>query len=290
MAQNDVVNNKRNDRLFKLIFGSEEHKDWTLSLFNAINGTAYTDASQVELTTIEDVVYMKMKNDVSFFINQTMSFYEQQSTFNPNMPLRMLAYSMKVYSAYLEKEDKANRLYGTRNVGYPTPKLVVFFNGTRNLPGRTILKFSDGCLGELKSDIEAEVLMLNINRGMNRELMEKCKPLSEYSLFTTNVRQFIKDGVGRKESVDKALDLLPDDSELKRLILINKAEVIELFLTEYNEDAVHEVFREEGYDEGRNNTLHEVTVNMLKNGVDIKIIAACTSLSLEEIQELKKTI
>ena len=29
------------DRLFSFIFGSEEHKDWTLSLYNAVNGSSY---------------------------------------------------------------------------------------------------------------------------------------------------------------------------------------------------------------------------------------------------------
>ena len=66
-----------NDRLFRFIFGDKDHREWTLSLYNAINGSSYTDPSDITFTTIEDVVYLSMKNDVSFLIADTMSFYEQ---------------------------------------------------------------------------------------------------------------------------------------------------------------------------------------------------------------------
>ena len=84
------ANREYRDRLFKFIFGNPQNKEWTLSLYNAVNGSHYTDASAIKLNTIENAVYMSMKNDVSFLIDNTMSFYEQQSTFNPNMPMRFL--------------------------------------------------------------------------------------------------------------------------------------------------------------------------------------------------------
>ena len=73
------VNPHEKDRLFCYIFGREEHKEWTLSLYNAINGTSYDDPSEVEITTMEDVVYMGMKNDVSFIVHSDIQFYEHQS-------------------------------------------------------------------------------------------------------------------------------------------------------------------------------------------------------------------
>ena len=90
MSEN--VTREYKDRLFSFIFGREEHKDWTLSLYNAVNRTNHTDPDEIEINTIEDYLYMGMKNDVSFIIRSIMSLYEQQSTFNPNMPLRELIY------------------------------------------------------------------------------------------------------------------------------------------------------------------------------------------------------
>ena len=81
------VNRENKDRLFRFIFGRPENKEWTLSLYNAVNGSHYTDPELLEITTIEDALYMSMKNDLSFLIADTMNFYEHQASVNPNMPI-----------------------------------------------------------------------------------------------------------------------------------------------------------------------------------------------------------
>ena len=65
------TNREYRDRLFKFIFGNPQNKEWTLSLYNAVNGSHYTDAGAIKLNTIENAVYMSMKNDVSFLIDNT---------------------------------------------------------------------------------------------------------------------------------------------------------------------------------------------------------------------------
>lgn len=62
------INRKYKDRVFEFLFGNPENKEWTLSLYNTVNGSAYQDPEQVEFNTIENAVYMMMKNDVSFII------------------------------------------------------------------------------------------------------------------------------------------------------------------------------------------------------------------------------
>ena len=39
-----------------------------LQLYNAINGSDYTDPEALEIVTMEDVIFVKMKNDLSFMI------------------------------------------------------------------------------------------------------------------------------------------------------------------------------------------------------------------------------
>lgn len=56
------------------------------------------------INTIEDVVYMGMKNDLSILVSEiislyrTLELYEQQSSYNPNMPVREFMYIIKIYS------------------------------------------------------------------------------------------------------------------------------------------------------------------------------------------------
>ena len=59
------INRQYKDRLFKFLFGNPEHRDWTLALYNAVNGTSYVNPGDITFTTIQDAVYMDMKNDVS---------------------------------------------------------------------------------------------------------------------------------------------------------------------------------------------------------------------------------
>ena len=91
------------DRLFKFIFGNPEHKEWTLQLYNAMNGSRHTDPDDIQLNTISDILYLGMKNDVSFLVDDTLSFYEQQTTVNPNMPMRYFIYAAMVYEKYIRQ-------------------------------------------------------------------------------------------------------------------------------------------------------------------------------------------
>ena len=67
------INQKYKDRLFRFLFGTEEFKKNTLELYNALNGTDYDDIDDIEITTIDDVIYITMKNDLSFIIESTMN-------------------------------------------------------------------------------------------------------------------------------------------------------------------------------------------------------------------------
>lgn len=120
-------------RLFGYIFGREENKHWTLSLYNAIHGTSHEDISDITINTIEDVVYMGMKNELSILVSETVSFYksmelyEQQSSYNPNMPVREFMYAGKLYDKFIHS-SRLNQ-YGRTLLPLPLPRLVVFYNG-----------------------------------------------------------------------------------------------------------------------------------------------------------------
>ena len=242
------TNREYKDRLFKFIFGNPENKEWTLSLYNAVNGSSYTNPDDIKLTTLENVVYMNMKNDVSFLIADTMSFYEQQSSFNPNMPMRFFVYAGMVYSRYIETSQEY-RKYSSKQQKAPTPKCICFYNGTSEKDDKTILKLSDSFDSE--SDIEVVVTMINVNYGHNKELMEACKPLEEYAFFIDRVRMYQKDSDNLEEAIDKAVEDLPDNSMIKQFLMINKAEVKRMCITEYDEERTLNETREEGREEGR---------------------------------------
>ena len=243
------ANREYKDRLFNFIFGREENREWTLSLYNAINGSDHTDASLIEFNTLGDVVYMGMKNDTSFILSNRMSVYEHQSSYNPNMPVRMLEYVGKLYSGYITK-NKVNK-YGSTQIMLPVPKLVVFYNGTTDKDDEVVLKLSDAFNEDhrVEADIEVRVRMLNVNYGHNERLMEGCRPLMEYSWFVDRIREYQKEN-SLEESVKKAIENMPESFRIKSFLAVHMEEIKGMLDTEYNEAEVHEAFKAEGHAEG----------------------------------------
>lgn len=242
-----MINKEHKDRLFSFLFGQEENKRWTLSLYNAVNETHYTNPDEIEITTIRDAVYMGMRNDVSFLLHCQMNVYEQQSTYNPNMPVRGLMYLGKLYDKYIHVHGL--NIYGQKIMRLPIPRLVVFYNG-KAAKEDEVLKLSDAFPRELdavQSDVEVRVRMLNINHGRNRRLMEACRPLSEYAWFVEQIRRN-KKGMGIEEAVDKAMDDMPAGFEIRTCLIGNRAEVKDMCITEYNEAETMQMFKEEGED------------------------------------------
>ena len=275
------VNKENQDRVFTLTFGGEQ-KSWTLSLYNAINGSDYSNPDDITVTTLDDAIYCKMKNDVSFLISDTMNFYEHQSTFNPNMPLRMFLYAGGVYSEYVH--DKGVELNCSTLRRIPAPKLVVFYNGKKTLEDRTILKLSDAFAEGQKGDIEAEVTMLNINYGNNEELLGRCRPLCDYSIFVSTVRQLLTEGETMADAVHLAIRRLADDSPIKEYLLNKEAQVKLSCLTEFNAQLHDEAMREEGRDIQARYTNDQ----MRSAGLDIEQRSKMLGLPVEELSEWDK--
>ena len=278
-----TANLQYKDRLFKLIFGNPENKQWTLSLYNAINGSAYTDPDEIQLTTIDDVLYLSMRNDVSFLIGDVMNLYEQQSTYNPNMPMRFLIYAGMLYGKYTTTTETYNR-YSSTLQKVPAPRCICFYNGTDERAEKEILHLSDAF--DSDGDIEINVTMLNINYGKNRALMDACKPLDEYSWFVKKVRDLKEEFDDLGKAVDQAIDDMPDDFLIKGFVMAHKAEVRNVFLTEYDEAKAIADWKQDGVDE----TNQRVAADMLKENLPLALIERISKLSEAAIRKIAKEI
>ena len=259
----DDVSDKYKGKLFRFIFGSHENKRWTLSLYNAINKTNYTNIDDLSFNTIRDAMYMRMKNDISFIISSEMNLWEHQSTFNPNMPMRFFVYGGRLYEKYILTSDYYE--YSSKLQKIPRPVCICFYNGTKEQPEQQVLKLSDAYEG--KGSFETEVTMLNINYGKNQELMDACKPLKEYAWLVDSVRKHQAENMELNPAVDATLTEMPDDYVIKEFLVANQAEVKNMFLSDYNEQRILEKERAEGIEEEYNRRNNEVATDLLKKAL-----------------------
>lgn len=270
---------KYKDTVYRMIFGEP---DKALSLYNSLNGTAYTDETMLEFNTLENAIYMGMKNDLSFLILNQMHLYEQQSTYTPNMPLRDLFYVADLLQVFVK--DKS--LYGARQIKLPTPHFVVFYNGTDCFPERMELKLSDSFEVHSESpELELKVQILNINPGMNEELKAKCPTLKEYVIYVEKVRTYAK-SMPLEEAVERAIDECIRDDVLHDFLLKQKAEVAKMSIYEYDEERELKLIRaderELGREEERRNT--EAAV---QNAI-ISVISLCKEFACTKEETVEK--
>ena len=238
-------NRRYKDSMFRDLFGSPERRENALELYNALNGSSYDDPEVLQFTTLDDVIYLSVKNDASFLVGDELVLWEHQSTRNPNMPLRGLVYFGRLYSRWAESAGV--RVYDAKLVVLPRPRYFVFYAGPRDAPDREVLKLSDAYGGE--GDVEVTCTVVNVNVGHNSDLAEKSPTLAGYAEFVSRVR--VKhETMALVEALNETIDECVAEDILSEYLTAKRAEVRDMFMTEYDEEKIHRQFRESGYEDG----------------------------------------
>lgn len=246
MRSRNSVKVKRNhkDTLFRMIFSTREN---LLSLYNAVNHSHYTDASELEIVTLKNAVYMNMKNDQAFLLDMQLNLYEHQSTWNPNMPLRFLMYVSKEYQMLVRNQT----LYASALVKVPTPHFVVFYNGETEQEAETILRLSHSFQQKTdKPELELMVRVLNINLDKKQEVLEACQLLKEYMLLVNKIRRYTDEYKDINQAVEQAVTECIEENILADFLRKNRAEAIEMCIFEYDDKREKELIRKAEYAEG----------------------------------------
>ena len=282
------ANREYKDRLFRFVFGAEENKAYLLSLCNAVSGTDYTDVDDIEITTLSDAIYIKMKNDISFLIDSQMNLFEHQSTFNPNMPLRGMEYFAELYGIYIT--ENGLDIYVSSLQKIPTPRYYVFYNGTEKHPDVVKLKLSDAFqVPDDSGEFEWTATMLNINYGHNRKLLEQCQPLYEYAHFIKLVREY-SEAMELKKAIDKAVEKAREWKCIGMFLYQCKSEMSVMLLTEFDEKKHEDNLIKLGEKEGSEKERMKNICSMLALSLSPEIIAKACEVSVDYVLNLKKEL
>ena len=245
MAHKKQLTTNRNykDTVFRMLFSDRKN---LLSLYNAVSGAHYEDPEKLEIVTLENAIYMGMKNDLAFIIDTDLFLYEHQSTYNPNMPLRDLFYISSEYQKLVDKRS----LYSSLLQKIPAPQFIVFYNGTEKKKDSWVNHLSEAfenLSGNPK--LELELLTININEGHNPELMEQCQTLREYAQYVACVRRYARE-FELNEAVKLAVDECIRNNILSEFLRANKLEVISMSIFEYDKEEEERKLRKAEYEAG----------------------------------------
>lgn len=235
------------DIVFRLVFGN--NREALLQLYNVLNGTAYTDPDKLEIVTLDNAIYISMKNDLAFLLAGTINMYEHQSTINPNMPVRFLIYLGQEYQMFLENSNIS--LYGTTQISLPTPQCVVFYNGTGNTPDEYEMRLSSAFSNqEVEPAVEVVVRIVNINAGHNEYLIRGCELLSQYTQFVEVTGEYAGKYGTLEEAMNAAIDYCIAHGILEDILRKNRSQVLGSLLEDFDEKKYERTIRQESYDEG----------------------------------------
>ena len=280
-----LVNRNYKDTVFRMLFSDRKN---LLSLYNAVNQRHYTDPEDLEIVTLENAIYMGMKNDLAFIIDTNLYLYEHQSTYNPNMPLRDLFYISNEYQKLLDKKS----LYSSSLQKIPAPNFIELYNGTD-----TLSDFSEHRLSSAFENLsELIVTVLNINEGHNALLMEHCQTLKEYSQYVAKVRKYAA-GMPLDQAVEYAVDECIKENILADFLRKNRAEVISMSIFEYDKEEEEKKLRkaeyEAGVEAGEKSGIQKGILNTARhllelNKLSLEEISSVSGLSIDELKKLQQ--
>ncbi|MBQ6875184.1 MAG: hypothetical protein IJN46_02985 [Lachnospiraceae bacterium] len=287
---NEVATPIRNykDSVFRMLFSERKT---LLSLYNALNGTDYTDPEELEINTLENAIYLGRKNDVSFIIGSQLYLYEHQSTMNPNIPLRNLFYVASLYTRMVGARNE----FSSQPVSLPRPYFVVFYNGTEAQPERRIFQLSDLYeskpdremirLTEEQPELELKTLAININKGYNEELKRNCQDLYGYMVYVDKVREFAKNHPLEK-AVEMAITYCIQNDILAEFLLKRRTEVMSMSIFEYNQEEHFRQIAKENQAEGAEKATLVYLRNLMET-LQLTVDQAFDALKIPE-EERKK--
>ena len=287
-----TANRNYKDTVFRMLFSDRKN---LLSLYNAVNQSNYKNPEDLEIVTLENAIYMGIKNDLAFIMDTNLYLYEHQSTYNPNMPLRDLFYICSEYQKLVDKKS----LFSSTLQKIPAPNFIEFYNGSTVISDCTELRLSSAfeCLtGEPK--LELIVTVLNVNEGHNADLMQHCSMLKEYAQYVARVRHYASD-MPLNEAVKHAVDECIREGILAEFLARNRNEVISMSIFEYDKEleekklrkaefeAGREAGHEAGFAEGENHAALEIASRMLQSDkFSLDEIANFSGLSIAEVKKL----
>ena len=261
-----------------------------LALYNALHGTDYQSTAILKNIRLKQVLYMSFANDVSYLVdNKIIVLAEHQSTINPNMPIRCLEYIARLYEQFYKSKEK----YSRKQLAIPTPEFYVFYNGKEPYRGDSLLKLSDSFTQKHNEyALELSVKVVNINYDKASEILKRCKPLEQYSLFVNAVRRNI--AVDKEHGFEKAIKECIQNDILREYLQRKSKEVLNMLIGEYDYDTDIAVQREESFDmglaEGKSRGSHqaklETAKTMLTMGYPLVDICKISGLTTDEVDAL----
>jgi hypothetical protein len=192
----------------------------------------------------------------------------------------------------------AKELYKDKLIKIPRPEFYVLYNGKAVYPDKAVLRLSDAFIsdGEETAEkgvsLELIVNVININKGRNKDILQKCQPLDEYAALVSKIQEYSDCGMTNREAIREAVKYCIAHGVLKEFLEQHREEVEDMLAYEYDRDTHLEAKLEEGMEIGMEKGMEKgrgnVALNLFARGLDFEFIMKVTGLPKERLMELER--
>ena len=246
MSKNKTGNREYKSDVFSMLMQYPEN---ALQVYNALNHSDYSDPGEIEIITTNHGVSLSIRNDASFIINRYINYYEHQSTYSPNMPLRCLIYYVNDLEKYVKVKKKD--LYSSKKIALPTPHFVIFYNGPAAMPETETMRLSAAYYHKTETpELEVICTAYNINPTFNEELKQKAGVLYGYMVFVEKVREYNEVMDSLEEAIYRAIDECIEEDILKEFFATRRDEVVKVTEIDMTFETREELIRRDSLEEG----------------------------------------
>ena len=264
-------------------------------LARAVHPELSINESDIKILSLHSVLLARPYNDLGLLVkNRLLIFVEAQSTWSPNVLVRILLYLAMTWHDLIRK-NKYN-VYGSRKIPLPQPEFYVIYTGSRRNCPQT-LSLADEFFPETAAiDLQVHVLTEPTPESI----------IGQYIRFCHVFDQQVKLHGATRQAVEETIRICRDENVLRDYLEERKQEVVTIMMTLFSQEEVMDAYgedcrragheeghregREEGHREGREEGLESAAMNMLRDSMSIANIMKFTHLPEERILELAKNM
>ena len=273
---------KRNtkDSVFTHLFSFPKYQ---LELYKTLHPED-EDVCEADIGTItrECVVATHEHNDLGILIkDRLMVFVEAQSSWSPNIVIRLASYAIQSMMDYFREHDVY--LYSTTKVECPRIELYAVFSCEQENMPKT-LSLCDEFYPDGGCDLNATVHVLHFNEG-------KTDIINQYIMFCRVFNDQLKKYGYSPKTIQETLRICKDKGILAEYIKKMEGEIMDIMTYMFDEENNKRLFGLEqqkiGEEKGKIEGLKQTAMNLLNLNMDISFIEKATGLSEKEILILK---
>lgn len=214
-----MIEVKRNikDSIFTAMF---KDRKYLIQLYQSLHPEDNIIDDDLRIITIENILTNDIYNDLGFIVkNKLIILVEAQTTWSPNIIIRMFIYLAKTYQEYIfSNKEQLIRLYSPSKIELPTPELYVIYTGEQENKSNSIsLKEEFFANSSSLIDLKANIIYADKDRN---------DIIGQYISFCVILKEQIRMNKGdKKKAVRETIRICIEEGNLEDYLSKHQKEV-----------------------------------------------------------------